>query len=873
MLARSARRGSPTAARVAPCASDPGAVDWDRDGICDDVELCFGDDATDDSDGDGVCDSDDTVALWPAVDVGSIADPDLGMGVLLVDTDADGDLDILWYTNANAVLSDGLLLAENTGDGFAAPVAVGPVIPSGSPTLAVGDLNHDGLPDLAITTTFDLFYLLATAPNEWPELERLSDGADSIAFAVVDLAGDGFPEIVLGHAGGLSIADNPDGTPLPPTLLADDFGANQLQVLDANGNPWPDLLLPSEQGTFLFTDPGLPSWTRTQVGSGAIDAALFDMDLDGDLDLATVVLPRTLQIADDDGGLPATPVPIPTGQRFLLFVESGQLDGDSWPDVLLGGTNALLVHGSEVGLVPTHTVVAQGNHALIALGDVDGDGDQDALVTRTFKDVRVLLNPTVACTGDPTTFDHDHDGVCGDQDLCDGDDSTGDTDGDGLCDDLDTCPAGPDADADQRCDAVDACFGEDSTGDADRDGVCDDLDPCYGDQDLGDADGDGVCDDRDKEDLWDAQTVGGTLLFWGAEVRDADGDGDMDILAAQADGVHVLLGDHGTFTDSGFLGTLPAGTTRAYVDLGDVDGDTVPDLVLVHDTAVEVFPGQGDGVFGARQTLHDFATFPGFGPRPLRLLVADVHGDGFPEIIVTGSSYVFLLDNDGGTFTPSRFQGASHVPGLADTDGDGDLDLVTVWENLVVTFPDAVLADPQRLATGRAWTSTDLDADAAADLAFGTVSLGWRSGMEGSNVRLLSRTQLYDLASAQLDTDDAPDLLAATSHGILVVRGSRGGPRPAHRRISSDTSYLRAIPADLDGDGDTDVLGITAAGSMHVLLDPRNPRWASASLGPVGDAATLADADGDGDPDVLVASDAGWPSRATCTACSCPPVA
>jgi hypothetical protein len=171
-------------------------------------------------------------------------------------------------------------------------------------------------------------------------------------------------------------------------------------------------------------------------------------------------------------------------------------------------------------------------------------------------------------------------------------------------------------------------------------------------------------------------------------LADLSGDGIPDLIVANTGSNNVLVypglgnGQFGPEVNGGkgfAVGTNPVGVTVA-----DVNGDGIPDLVVANEGSndVSILLGQGRG---AGWTLTP-------GPRlqaglgPVSTVVKDLTGNGIPDILVTNSqsNTVTLLPGVGRGFfndqSPKTFHvGTTPVQTLVgDFTGDGHLDLVAV---------------------------------------------------------------------------------------------------------------------------------------------------------------------------------------------------
>ena len=134
-------------------------------------------------------------------------------------------------------------------------------------------------------------------------------------------------------------------------------------------------------------------------------------------------------------------------------------------------------------------------------------------------------------------------------------------------------------------------------------------------------------------------------------VADFNGDGIPDIVTSNRgdNTVSVLLGNgDGTFEPQE---TFPTGKTPRTVAVGDFNGDGQVDIVTANlgDDTASVLLGNGDGTFsfGAQQSA------PAPPLAPFQVVVADLTGDGIPDIITANrpdNSVSVLLGNRDGSF-------------------------------------------------------------------------------------------------------------------------------------------------------------------------------------------------------------------------------
>ncbi|MFD8223137.1 FG-GAP-like repeat-containing protein [Streptomyces massasporeus] len=180
---------------------------------------------------------------------------------------------------------------------------------------------------------------------------------------------------------------------------------------------------------------------------------------------------------------------------------------------------------------------------------------------------------------------------------------------------------------------------------------------------------------------------------------DTTGDGRLDIVGFHDDGVWISLQDEdGTFADPLYIlddfgvdqGWSTAEEHPRFL-VGTTDGGAV-DLVGFGPQGVVVARGRGDGTFDpAELVLNDFGLAQAWtSDRHLRFL-ADVTGDGIPDIVGFGDEGVWVAHNRGdGRFEQAQlvcrgfgynddagaWRVGHHPRFLADITGDGRVDIV-----------------------------------------------------------------------------------------------------------------------------------------------------------------------------------------------------
>src|ERR1039457_1454890 len=178
-----------------------------------------------------------------------------------------------------------------------------------------------------------------------------------------------------------------------------------------------------------------------------------------------------------------------------------------------------------------------------------------------------------------------------------------------------------------------------------------------------------------------AYSVGGNPTC--VVAADANGDGKLDLISANyAGGILKLLTNNGN-GGFGYNATFAVGQGPACVIAADVNGDGKFDLIsanfgppTISTNTLTILTNNGSGVFGSNATL-------AVGSGPFRVAVADVNGDGKPDLIsanYVGRTLTVLTNNGNGIFGFNVTLFVGNGPAysvVADVNNDGKLDLIS----------------------------------------------------------------------------------------------------------------------------------------------------------------------------------------------------
>jgi hypothetical protein len=822
-------------------------------------------------------------------------------------------------------------------------------------SIAIGDLDGDGKPDVVIANQFS---------NTISILRNISSSGSMTAgsfAAKVDFATGLTPySVAIGDIDG-------DGK---PDLAVTNSGSNTVSILR------------NTSSSGIINTGSFAAKVDFATGSFPYSVAIGDLDGDGKSDLAvTNINSNTVSILQNTSGSGsittgsfAAKVDFVTGLNpYSLAI--GDLDGDGKSDLAVANynssTTSLFRNISSNGIISTGSFAAKVdfttgvNPYSIAIGDIDGDGKLDLATANVgSNNVSVLRNTSSSGSINTGSFAAKVDFATGSNPYSI---AIGDMDGDGKLD-LATANVGSNS--------VSVLGNTSSSGSITTGSFAAKVDFATGlnpySLAIGDLDGDGMPDliatnsgsttvsvirnrvvppvitsfSPTSAKPGDAVTITGigfnttttnNIVFFGATRATVTASTATSLTVTVPTGTtYAAITELNTVTGlaayslSNFAPTYtPAktsitatdfaakvdfntGTQPASVGIGDLDGDGLPDLAIANagSNTVSIYhniSSSGSITTGSFAAKVDFAT----GSSPISVKIGDFDGDGKPDLAVTNFNSntvsIFRNTSSSGNITTGSFAAkvdfatGSNPSSIAigDLDGDGKFDLavtnfnsntVSILRNtsssgIINTGSFAAKVDfttgtnPNSLAIG------DLDGDSKPDLAVAnygsnTVSVYRNISSSGSittgsfaaKVDFATGALPFSVAIGDLDGDGKPDL-AVTNSGsntvsVLHNTSSSGiitvGSFDTKVDFTTGTTPWSVAIGDLDGDGKPD-LEVANSGSNTVSVLRNTSSSGSITIGSFATkvdfttgtnpaSISIGDLDGDGKPDLAVAN-------------------
>lgn len=545
-----------------------------------------------------------------------------------------------------------------------------------------------------------------------------------------------------------------------------------------------------------------------------------------------------------EGTLFPEPVRVETADEALAL-RVGDLNGDSYPDVVAGGFDLTVLFG-QADEPPTMVADFDQLTQELLLADLNQSGLDDIIVATGFR-LLVYLNEGA---GEFTLIE------------------------------------GPQFDLDDLTGGL-------AAGDVTGDGIQDVIASSERDDRIYIFEGDGAGGLAEFDSFFANSSHPGKLI-----ALDFDGDGDLDIALSDAvsDSVKIFSGNGaGGFEVEQEIFLDNANPARLAAD--DINGDSNLDLVVANGSAsVGVMIGTDSILFEGATLVPTERRHRNSG-----IAIGDINGDGHPDILVQNDDtsppnsaepfgVTVLYGDETGDFGNQRLLAVGADPfgddgalALKDFDCDGRLDLIVGGVSSVVgasgektpagfMFMSGVsgrdIDAPERYAlpnfSGSTFTFSIVKDNGAREIAVpaGQEIALVRDALSGSasvQTNTMFGNRATGIASGDLNKDGLADYVLGNTFDdqIAVLYGSPDGTFSEGDVFGVDDPKFLAV-ADLDDDGRNDIVAGGSAGTFAFRNTASGFNLLQNIPISAEDAMLVKDIDFDGKPDIFMAAFTGW---------------
>lgn len=331
-------------------------------------------------------------------------------------------------------------------------------------------------------------------------------------------------------------------------------------------------------------------------------------------------------------------------------------------------------------------------------------------------------------------------------------------------------------------------------------------------------------------------------------VGDFNHDGKPDIAAANWWGTNIgvlILGNNGDGTfaapDLVSLSSAPNNDEPWYVSVGDLNGDSYPDMVTSNSTlnvqsSISVFLNNGAGSFLP-------PVFYEAGYRPDKAIIKDLNGDDKPDIVAANGQDTFIsvyLNNGNGSFAPqvTYFNGYTPHVVAGDFNSDGKVDLVVDSRLTNTSNSDIGISIMLNDGNGNFTVSppvitnnpflrlrevADLNNDNKPDLIFSDggipkrILISFNSGNATFNSPVSYPVDATNtVVVIDMNNDNKKDLVIsdANSNFNFIFLNTGGGAMALPIKVPTKAGLTDLCVADLNGDNKMDIVNGAAHDSL-----------------------------------------------------------
>ncbi len=693
-------------------------------------------------------------------------------------------------------------------------------------------------------------------------LENLSNGNSIIGFSeamefpgsamdtrsvvVADVDGDGMVDIIVGNRNQNSqlLLNDGDGLFTDADNLSGGFRAiNCIAAADMNGDGMVDIIVGNwNQDNQLLLNEGSGSFSGAinLPGGAMATTSIVAADVNGDglLDIIVGNVNQNNQLLINNGdGSYSEPTNLPGGELTTTTIVASDVNKDGRVDIIIGNwwnqnNQLILNHGngsySEPIDLPGGALAATRS---MAVADVNGDGMVDLIIGNVGQN-QVLMDQG---NGNYSEAPIDLPGGT----LVTYSIAAADINGDGM---------------------VDILIGNMAQSNIAQNNQL-------------------LINQGDGSFFGAVDLPGGAMYTYSIAAADVNGDGMMDIIVGNAQGLtNQLLMNEVVGSYSEAFNLLGGSLGTRSIAAADVNRDGLVDILIGNlDKKNQLLVNNGDGTYSEAVDL------PGGAMKTTSVTVADVNGDGMMDIIVGNiiKKNQLLIKNDDGTY-PEAIDlsgGAMNTMSIAVTDvnGDGMADIVVgnwgqnnqlLLNNGNGTFTTAINL-PGGITNTRSIVAADVNGDGMVDIIIGNNPEHNQLVLNKGNDRYSDAIDLpggametWSIAAADIDGDGMVDIIVGNLNQGNQLLLNKGGGRYSEAIDLLPGSALNTLfvaAADVNSDGRVDII-IGNYGQNNQLLMNRGDDSFFESIDLPGGAASTrslaaADVNGDGMVDIIVGND------------------